>query len=110
MALIKVERRLSQDGETFEPITADDIEKGMYLKIDIVNTVNNEAHVRIFQNKAHRLSGDTEFLRAKNEVYNLPALADYISILADSNESIKNNLISAGYVLLKLRLTDWIDN
>lgn len=76
-----------------------------YLKIENVDIKGNIAYA-IYASLAHRLAGDTEFMKALRS--NTVVTLDMSN--ADPEKSIADNLKTAGYLALKGQVfTDWVD-
>jgi hypothetical protein len=92
---------------------------GEYLKIyDVHIELKNELHTIsyiIFADEAQRQrydNGLSEYETVKRGIYNSSVqLNTAINVSADSNKSIKNNLLTAGYDVMKVDeiFSNWID-
>lgn len=72
-----------------------------YYKIETFNLSGNIAYFKIFENKAHRTKGESEFNQAVWQEIHIPTLATALNETANGNKSIKNNIISACYTEAK---------
>jgi hypothetical protein len=72
---------------------------GLYLKVEGINYKSNTIFVRIYLNNAHRLSGDTDYLKCKQKNIDIPDGLVYTNPATDNNinQVIKKNI----YLVLK---------
>lgn len=92
---------------------------GEYLKIydvhiELKNNMHNYQYI-IFADEAQRQrydNGLSEYETVKRGIYNSSVQLDTaINVSASSNKSIKNNLVTAGYDVMKVDeiFSNWID-
>lgn len=81
---------------------------GNYLKITKVSLDSSNVFYDLYQSQESRLNGLGEFETKKEEYF--PVAAD-LSVLADGERTIKENIITAGYTALKAHeaFSDWVD-